>query len=216
VLEQKDTAGIRWLDWTDDAFRLARSENKPILLDISAVWCHWCHRLDKDTYSVPDIAEYIKTHFVPIRVDTDKRPDINRRYNMGGWPTTAFLTPDGRIIAGGTYIPPDQMRQVLRDVSASSAKSEGKPAPELETPGPESIPVGSLSASIVDEILGEIANNFDPIYGGFGSQPKFPSTDAQELALLKYHYSGNREFLRIVTLTLLNAGKGGIYDIEAG
>ena len=207
---------IKWLEWNDEAFKRAKEENKPILLDISAVWCHWCHRLDHDTYSVPEIAEYIETHFVPIRVDTDKRPEINRRYNMGGWPTTAFLTPDGRVMGGGTYIPPDQMRQVLRDISSFWQNSQGKPPPEFEMPKPESIPIGTLSLSIVDEILGEVANNFDPIYGGFGSQPKFPNTEAHELALLKYHYSGNREFLRMVALTLQNAGKSGTYDKEMG
>jgi len=207
---------INWLDWNEEAFRRAKEENKPILLDIGAVWCHWCHRLDHDTYSVPDITEYIQSHFIPIRVDTDKRPDINRRYNMGGWPTTAFLTPDGRVMGGGTYMPPDQMRQVLRDISSFWQNSQGKPPPEFEMPEPENIPIGSLSPSIADEILGEVANNFDPIYGGFGSQPKFPSTEAHELALLKYHYSGNREFLRIVTVTLQNAGKSGTYDKEMG
>ncbi len=172
--------------------------------------------MDKDTYAVQDIAEYIESHFIPIRVDTDKRPDINRRYNMGGWPTTAFLTPDGRVIGGGTYFPPDAMRQLLRDVRTFWEKSQGKPASELETPEPESIPVGTISRSIIDYVLGEAANNFDPIYGGFGSQPKFPNTEAHELTLLKYHDSGNREFLNMVRLTLDNIGKSAIYDKEMG
>lgn len=215
-MESHEPSIIKWLEWNDETFRRAKTENKPVLLDISAVWCHWCHRLDKDTYSVPDIAEYIGSHFIPIRVDTDKRPDINRRYNMGGWPTTAFLTPDGRVIGGGTYIPPDQMRQTLRDIRTFWEKSQGKPADEFEMPHPEKNPFGSLSPSIIDEVLGETANNFDPIYGGFGSQPKFPNTDANELALLKYHYSGNREFLRIATLTLQTVGKSGVYDKEMG
>src|SRR5208283_133235 len=121
------TTEIKWSDWTDEAFQRAKEEKKPVLLDISAVWCHWCHRLDKDTYSVPDIVEYIESHFVPIRVDTDKRPDINRRYNMGGWPTTAFLTPDGRLIGGGTYFPPDKMKQILHDVLSYWEKSKEQP-----------------------------------------------------------------------------------------
>jgi uncharacterized protein YyaL (SSP411 family) len=215
-LEQSKVSTIKWLDWTDEAFQRARSENKPVLLDISAVWCHWCHRLDKDTYAVPDIAEYIESHFVPIRVDTDRRPDINRRYNMGGWPTTAFLTPDGRVISGGTYIPPDQMRQVLRDIKSLWESSQGKPTQGFEMPQPESIPSGLISEDIIEDVLGEIANNFDPIYGGFGSQPKFPNTDALELALLKYHYYGNHEFLKMVRQTLKTVGKSGLYDKEMG
>ena len=207
---------IKWADWTDETFQRAKMENKPILLDISAVWCHWCHRLDHDTYSVPEIAEYIESHFIPIRVDTDKRPDINRRYNMGGWPTTAFLTPDGLVIGGGTYFPPDQMRQILRDVYSIWEKTKAQPTSKIILPEPENIPIGDISISIVDEVLGEVANNFDSIYGGFGSQPKFPSTDAHELALLKYHNTRNREILKIATLTLHNVGKGGLFDSEMG
>ncbi len=215
-MEPDKIGEIKWLDWTDAAFKRAKEEKKPVLLDISAVWCHWCHRLDKDTYSVPDIAECIESHFVPIRVDTDKRPDINRRYNMGGWPTTAFLTPDGQVIGGGTYIPPDQMRQTLREIRSSWERSQGKPTQNLDMPPPESLPSGPLSDTIIDDVLGEIANNFDPIYGGFGGQPKFPNTNALELVLLKYHYSGNREFLRIVRLTLDTVAKSGMFDKEMG
>jgi len=211
----KDTESlIHWLDWDFETFQRAKRENKPILLDISAVWCHWCHRLDHDTYAVPDIAEYVEANFIPIRVDTDRRPDINRRYNMGGWPTTAFLTPDGRPIGGGTYFPPEQMRQLLRDIKSSWNKLENQPV--SQTASPQEVGKGELSLSIVDEILGEVANNFDPIYGGFGSQPKFPQTEAQELLLLKQHYSGNREVLGMAVLTLNSAGRSGTYDKEMG
>lgn len=207
---------IKWLDWSEEAFRRSKDEHKPVLLDIGAVWCHWCHRLDSDTYSVPDIADFIQGNFIPIRVDTDKRPDINRRYNMGGWPTTVFLTPGGRVIGGGTYFSPEQMRQLLRDVKSFWEKAQEGSVPQLETLSPESTPTGPISQSIIDEILVEVVNNFDPIYGGFGSQSKFPSTDALELALTKYHYSSNREYLRIVTVTLQNAGKSGTYDVGEG
>ena len=210
----KDNRLIHWLEWGDEAFARAKQENKPILLDISAVWCHWCHRLDQDTYSVPDIAEYVNTNFIPIRVDTDKRPDINRRYNLGGWPTTAFLTPDGLLIGGGTYFPPEQMRQLLHDIRASWQKLQNQPKPQ-PTPEPISKP-GELSAIIVGDILGEVANNFDPTYGGFGSEPKFPQTDAQELALTRYHYTGNREVLEIALVTLNHVGRSGTYDKEMG
>jgi len=215
-MSPEQEAQIMWLDWTDEAFQRAKTENKPVLLDISAVWCHWCHRLDQDTYSVPDIAQYVQSNFIPIRVDTDKRPDINRRYNLGGWPTTTFLTPDGRVIGGGTYFPPDQMRQLLRDIKSSWQKHQAPPAAENTLPEAESTPTSELSSSIADEIFGEVANNFDPIYGGFGSQPKFPNTEAQELALMKYHYTRNREFLGIVLVTLNNAGRSGTYDKEMG
>src|SRR5205814_7820371 len=108
---------IAWQEWSSDAFEKAQREDKPLLLDISAVWCHWCHVMDETSYSDPEIISLINDRFVALRVDNDQRPDINARYNMGGWPTTAFLTPAGEVMAGMTYIPPDQMRDVLNQVS---------------------------------------------------------------------------------------------------
>ncbi|HET7339308.1 MAG TPA: DUF255 domain-containing protein, partial [Candidatus Dormibacteraeota bacterium] len=89
---------IDWHPWSPEAFEQAKSSRKPILLSISAVWCHWCHVMDETTYSHPGVIELINSEYVPIRVDNDVRPDINQRYNMGGWPTTAFLTPAGDIL----------------------------------------------------------------------------------------------------------------------
>ena len=107
---------IGWRDWGEKAFQEAQVADKPILLAISAVWCHWCHVMDETSYSDPEVIRTINERYVPIRVDNDERPDVNRRYNMGGWPTTAFLTPDGEIVHGGTYIPPDAMRSYVAQV----------------------------------------------------------------------------------------------------
>ena len=108
---------IAWQTWSPEAFERAQRDDKPVLLGISAVWCHWCHVMDETSYSDSDVIGLINDRFVAIRVDNDQRPDINARYNMGGWPTTAFLTPAGEVMAGMTYIPPDQMRDVLNQVS---------------------------------------------------------------------------------------------------
>src|SRR5213076_2552631 len=95
-------AEIAWRPWGEKAFQEAQVADKPVLLAISAVWCHWCHVMDETSYSDPEVIRLINERYVPIRVDNDERPDVNRRYNMGGWPTTAFLTPDGEIVHGGT------------------------------------------------------------------------------------------------------------------
>ena len=108
---------IGWMAWGDDAFARARAENKPILLSISAVWCHWCHVMDETSYSDPTVIAGIAERFVPIRVDNDRRPDVNARYNMGGWPTTAFLAPDGTLLTGATYLPPDQMQRAIDEIA---------------------------------------------------------------------------------------------------
>src|SRR5260221_14095436 len=106
---------IHWHEWGAEAFETAKRENKPILLDIGAVWCHWCHVMDRESYDSPHIASLINDNFIAIKVDRDDRPDVNSRYQAAvhaisgqdGWPLTAFLTPDGRPFFGGTYFPPD-------------------------------------------------------------------------------------------------------------
>src|SRR3954468_15568964 len=105
---------IRWFEWSADAFETAKRENKPILLDIGAVWCHWCHVMDRESYDDPEVAQIVNENFVAIKVDRDERPDIDSRYQLaisamtgqGGWPLTGFLTPEGKPFFGGTYFPP--------------------------------------------------------------------------------------------------------------
>ncbi|MBM4363087.1 MAG: DUF255 domain-containing protein, partial [Deltaproteobacteria bacterium] len=92
---------IRWRPWGSESFAEARAAGKPVVLAISAVWCHWCHVMDETSYSDGEVIRLLNERYVPIRVDNDQRPDVNRRYNLGGWPTTAFLTPDGEVIHGG-------------------------------------------------------------------------------------------------------------------
>src|SRR5438067_10461735 len=89
-----------------------------LLLSTPAECCHCCHDKDENTYSKPGVIDLIKDEYVPIRVDNDVRPDINQRYNMGGWPTTAFLTSSGDILTGATYLPPEQMAAALRRVAS--------------------------------------------------------------------------------------------------
>src|SRR5580658_102021 len=104
---------VKWHAWGKAAFARAQAEDKPILLDIGAVWCHWCHVMDRESYEDPGMAALINEHFVAMKVDRDERPDVDARYQaavsaisgQGGWPLTAFLTPDGRPYFGGTYIP---------------------------------------------------------------------------------------------------------------
>ena len=106
---------VDWYEWGDAAFTRARAEDKPILLDIGAVWCHWCHVIDRESYENPEIAAIINQLYVPVKVDRDERPDVDARYQaavsaisgQGGWPLTGFLTPEGKPFFGGTYFPPE-------------------------------------------------------------------------------------------------------------
>ena len=173
--------------------------------------------MDDTSYSDPSIVDALNKKFIPIRVDTDKRPDVNRRYNMGGWPTTAFLDSDGKIITGGTYIPPEQLREVIRSVLDMYAKSKGKIRSKLEPPRIPRATTDPLTESIVKDIGTTIVFNFDIDYGGFGFEPKFPQTDSLEYALVRYRYHGEKEMLTVVNKTLEQMGRGGLYDhVEDG
>src|SRR6267143_4306073 len=105
---------VQWHEWGEEAFATAQRENKPILLDIGAVWCHWCHVMDRESYDDAELAQIVNERFIAVKVDRDERPDIDSRYQaavgaisgQGGWPLTAFLTPDGKPFYGGTYFPP--------------------------------------------------------------------------------------------------------------
>src|SRR3954466_6690988 len=126
---------IDWLPWAADAFARAAREGKPVLLSITAAWCGACHEMDRTTYADPAVAALVRDRFIPVRVDTDRRPDINERYNLGGWPTTAFLTADGDVLTGGTFVTVDRMSGLLTRVAAAAASLSGE-APLVAEGGP--------------------------------------------------------------------------------
>jgi uncharacterized protein YyaL (SSP411 family) len=214
---------INWHEWNEATFAEAQSQDKPILLDIGAVWCHWCHVMDETSYSDVEIIRLINERFVPIRVENDQRPDVNRRYNLGGWPTTAFLTPDGELMTGGTYIPPSQFRSYLSQVSDAYKNSKADIRQKIaainlkrETTREQHTGQGRLSMNIVENVVRDVLDNFDSAYGGFGDAPKFPHTDAITFALERYFATHDERLLAVVTVTLTNMANGGTYDQEAG
>jgi len=214
---------VSWLEWNKEAFRKAEKLNRPILLDISAVWCHWCHVMDETTYSDSEVANLIDEKFVPIRVDRDQRPDIDKRYNMGGWPTTVFLSIAGDILMGGTYIPPQQMIGLLEQVSAIYEHNKDNMTSriqqlqqDLKKPRVRQISDNSVFQSAVDGLILEIVSQFDPVHGGFGNSPKFPHSDALRLLLLQNYLQGHDGALTIVKKTLSAMAQGGVYDKEEG
>jgi uncharacterized protein len=215
-------AEIRWRPWSAEAFDQAKAEDKPILLSISAVWCHWCHVMDETTYSADDVIDLVNREYVPVRVDNDVRPDINQRYNMGGWPTTAFLTPQGDILTGFTYVPPDQMTDALAKVA--SFYRTNKPeivARVLEGRRRAATTVaasaGTADPGQVDRILGSVETAYDREHGGFGTAPKFPQTDALALLAEQSVLRGEPELMEMARHTLARMAGGGTYDhVEGG
>jgi len=228
---------IDWYEWGENAFARAKSEDKPLLLDIGAVWCHWCHVIDRESYEDAEVAKIINEHFVPVKVDRDERPDVDSRYQsaisaisgQGGWPLTGFLMPDGRPFYGGTYFPPaDQQgrpsfRRVLLAVADAYKNKRGellKTADALaEAVAKAEVFSGAraeFDLGVVDTQISSITQLFDVRNGGFGSSPKFPHASAVDLLLERHRQTGERHLLAMAETTLEKMAKGGVYDQLAG
>ena len=230
---------VQWLPWGEAAFARAHSEQKPILLDIGAVWCHWCHVMDGESYEDSSVAELLNRDFVCIKVDRDERPDVDARYQravqalsgQGGWPLTAFLTPDGEVFFGGTYFPPDNnqygrpgFRRVLMEISrafredADRIASNARAIREHVTQTLNEARPGTADASLLAGAADQMARLFDLRYGGFGSAPKFPHPAAIQFLLARwYDAKGGLAWQReIVDKTLTGMARGGIRDQLGG
>jgi uncharacterized protein len=228
---------VQWHPWSEEAFARAQKEDKPILLDIGAVWCHWCHVMDRESYEDAEMARIINDHFVAVKVDRDERPDVDTRYQaavqaisgQGGWPLTAFLTPDGRPYFGGTYFPRDDrygrpgfgrvlltMAQVWKDRREEALESASSVMAAIEHNETFSGRGGELSIALVDKIAGAALSQFDPHHGGFGSQPKFPHPAALDLLLEIAMNRDNDQARDAFLITLQKMARGGVYDQLAG
>lgn len=228
---------VQWHEWSEEAFAKAQQENKPILLDIGAVWCHWCHVMDSESYDDPQIAEIINERFLAIKVDRDERPDIDSRYQVavqavsgqGGWPLTAFLTPDGKPFYGGTYFPPGDhygrpsFRRVLLAISDaySNKNSDVKEQAQLvenaiaqsetHTSGR-----GEFSAAVIGDIVAAAVKMFDANFGGFGSAPKFFHPSMIDVLIDQYGQTGDEKLREVFVSALEKMARGGVYDQLAG
>lgn len=236
-LRQASFQPVRWQPWGEAAFAQAAAENKPILLDIGAGWCHWCHVMDRESYDDPQMAERINHDYVAIKVDRDERPELDARYQaavaaiggQGGWPLTVVLTPDGRPFFGGTYFPPlDQgqqpslsrmlgaMAEVWRNAPSealASAKGAMEAIEDREAATAAGVP---LSLELVDGIAGRVLSHYDSEHGGFGTEPKFTHPPALDLllqmAMCRDHEPAREAFAQ----TLLAMARGGICDQIGG
>ncbi|HLY23129.1 MAG TPA: thioredoxin domain-containing protein [bacterium] len=228
---------VDWYPWSDAAFDRARAEDKPILLDIGAVWCHWCHVIDRESYDDPETAAVINANFVAVKVDRDERPDVDVRYQnavsaitgQGGWPLTAFLTPDGHVFFGGTYFPPDGahgrpgFKQVLRSVAEfyrtrrdQAHGYAGELHQALHRLGDVRDTGEVLTPALVAAAVADITRQFDAVHGGFGGAPKFPHSSAIELLLRRHDRTGDPELLSVAARTLEKMARGGVYDQLGG
>jgi uncharacterized protein YyaL (SSP411 family) len=228
---------IRWFEWGEAAFAEARRANKPMLLDIGAVWCHWCHVMDRESYDDPEIAKIVNEHFVAVKVDRDERPDIDSRYQaavstltgQGGWPLTAFLTPDGKPFYGGTYFPPDDhygrpsFRRVLLSIAGAYREKNGEVTEQAQMvehaiSHAEAFSGKSarFSPGIVETIVKSALSMYDVKNGGFGQAPKFPHPSTIDLLIDYYVRTGDAQVRNLFVITLEKMANGGVYDQLAG
>ena len=228
---------IQWHEWGEEAFAAAQRENKPMLLDIGAVWCHWCHVMDRESYDDAEVAAIVNEHFIAVKVDRDERPDIDSRYQaavsavsgQGGWPLTAFLTPDGKPFYGGTYFPPTDgygrpsFKRVLMSIANAYKEKHGdvvEQAKMVESAIAQAESFagrsGRVSASIVAAIQKSAFSMFDAQHGGFGQAPKFPHPSVLDLLIEQYVRTGNDKLRNIIVTTLEHMANGGVYDQLAG
>jgi len=206
-------------------FERARAEGKLVFLDISAAWCHWCHVLDRTSLADPRVVALLNASYLPVRVDTDRRPDINERYNQGGWPTTAVLLPDGRTLTGSTYLPPDALLDVLtrcvefyredrdrieRTIQESPSRPPGRASEEIEPP-PEGPRPEDLS------LVGHaVLAHYDPIFPGFFREPKFLVTEILSFLRDAWVRDGNREMGETLLKVLRTMGGSDVRDAVGG
>ena len=212
------TDSIKWQDWDPSIFERARREDHLVFLYLSATWCHWCHVMEKESFEHPEVIRQLSAHFIPVRVDTDRRPDINNRYNMGGWPTVAILTPEGKVLTGETYLPVGSVLQMLLRVHKDYRKEKsGQPGVSIEKSEPKSYrtagsPSGKIDPKSAYRFGDQIKAAFDTNFGGFSGPVKFPMPHVLELALLLHRRTGKPEFLQMMTQTLDGMRDGEIHD----
>lgn len=227
---------IHWRTWGEDAFQEAVQQDKPIFLLITSSWCQWCHIMDETTLSETSIITVINTNYIPIRVDSDMRPDINARYNQNGWPSVVLLSSEGEILWGGVYVPPKQMLyylghirryysehrleiadqiQVLQDSRFTRSLTQTLPTIGLDALQYEQ----RVALKDVPRQAGQVLQDlYDADYGGFTIHQhlKFPHPEALELLLHLSTHESSHAMTEMVRYSLEQMRDGGLWDTEDG
>lgn len=229
---------VHWQPWGDEALRQAKDEDKPIFLSIGYSACHWCHVMEHESFENEVIADLINKDFIAIKVDREERPDLDAIYmdavqmltGSGGWPLSVFLTPDLRPFYGGTYFPPKDMygRPGFGTVLTQLAVAWKTRRQEIEKSAAsltQAVKIGiaghddSLSVSsvgLIKKAVEQWKQLFDSVWGGFGSEPKFPSIGAIAVLLREYRKNHDEQLKSIIKLSLDRMAYGGIYDQLGG
>ncbi|WP_448576976.1 thioredoxin domain-containing protein [Thermomicrobium sp.] len=236
-LRQHADNPVDWYPWCEEAFRVAREQDKPILLSIGYSSCHWCHVMEHECFENPEIAQLQNELFVNIKVDREERPDLDELYmnalqamtGSGGWPLNIFLTPDGKPFYGGTYFPPEDrgqlpawprvllaVAQAYRERRADVERAAEDLVSYLHQQTRPPLQAVPLREQLLDEAARNLVPHYDREHGGFGTAPKFPSPLQIEFLLRTFRRAGAPRALEMVLQTLTALALGGIHDQIGG
>ncbi|MGE5217972.1 MAG: DUF255 domain-containing protein [Chloroflexota bacterium] len=210
---------IRWYEWEDDAFQKARDEDKPVMLFLSAFWCRYCQRMDEGALSDRENMALLNAYFVSLRLENAKRPDIDARFNLNGWPTIAFFTPAGQLLAAANFLPVEEFKNLLLSVYLAyrERKADTQHAQSAHTDA--TLP-GHFAKEPRQDILSAITQSImtlaDSANGGFGTGQKFIHAPVHDFLLNRYEVTGNPVYLDHVSLTLDRMREGEIHDVKEG
>jgi len=230
---------VDWHPWGEEAFALAKATNRPLFVSIGYATCHWCHVMEEESFEDIEIAEVLNTHFVPVKVDREERPDIDAIYMSavqmltggGGWPLNVFLTPDEKPFYGGTYFPARDgdrpphtgFLTLLKRISEIYTTDEDKITHSANqiTQALHQMGEGKGGGPLpdvqwVDTAIAMVANNYDPSFGGSKGAPKFPSTLPVPLLLRAHQRTGKDTYRQMAEHTLTAMADGGIHDQAGG
>ncbi len=235
LLQHRDNP-VAWQSWGEEAFALARAENKPVLLSVGYAACHWCHVMAHESFETPAIADLMNRLYVNIKVDREERPDVDSIYQAalallgehGGWPLTMFLTPEGEPFWGGTYFPPEprygrpgfpQILQGVAEIYANDKDRIEKNTTALKdalTKLSSNLPGDAIPVAAMDQVAQHLLGEIDPVEGGIGGAPKFPQPAIMKLLWRAWKRSGDPALRRACELTMTKMSQGGIYDHLGG
>jgi len=225
---------IDWYPWSEEAFAVAREQDKPVFLSSGAIWCHWCHVMARECFEDEEIARILNEHFISIKLDRDERPDIDRRYQHavsamgfgGGWPLSVFLTSEKKPFFGGTYFPPEDtpgrpgFKKILKSVADFYASKRDHVAEYskalTDALRPPPFAKGEIRETAVHNAVIKILSQFDTVHGGFGSAPKFPMPGGIQLLLNRYYLQRMHAQGAAANKTLEAMAKGGFHDQLGG
>jgi uncharacterized protein YyaL (SSP411 family) len=215
------TDTIRWQHFEPATLRAAAASDRPVLMVLTAPWCHYCRELMAKSFTDPAVVALVDEAFVPVHVDAERRPDVNQRYGTGAWPTIAWLTPDGELIAHENYLTADELRRQLERVRTAWQKRKDdiqKGLRELwaHRDDREPAPRTTLRREMVDDIAQAIYDKLDHRHGGFGEGSKFPHPEALDFALVQVSKRDDERMREVVVLTLDRMMESPLHDIVDG